>query len=286
MKKTLLLSIFVLVTSASSVFAQATCPTGLTSPLQVIDGQTWVFHTASGGNGIGQASLGKFTAKYNPATSTATAKGTLTITETVMIAGQSSYQLSAVGSYQINPDCSGGRLIFQSAPIQSQFSFVFVTTFSQMYLTATETSGSDQAVWGDAKMQPAFTCPATPLSVLSGSTFGFELTPANYVSIAPPVGVGIFTASTGTSTRNTGLTLGFLNGNFTLTPFAGSTTANEPIINASYTVSPDCSGGTINFQSSILPEIFQYLFVNSTFSEIYMLSLDPTNPIVGDAKKI
>jgi hypothetical protein len=258
----------------------------LTSPLQLITGQTWVFQTQSSANPMGEASIGKFTATYvPPTTKLPSGKGTLNITETISLPSTVVRELAVPGgSYEINPDCSGGTLFFSTAEQPAQFTFIFARNFTQMYLMSSVVSADIPInIWGKATLLfSPIVCPANPLNVFNGTTFGFGLSPASYYGSNPPAGVGIFTAGPGT---DRGSTVGLVSGTLSLAPFDGSPTIQASFPEGRYTVDPDCSGGTISFLTSVLPQGFQYIFVNSDFTEMYMLSLDETDPLGGDAKR-
>jgi hypothetical protein len=287
MKKVLFTAICVI--PCLSTLAQAQCPAALTNPLQLIDGQTWVFQTASGGNTVGQASIGKFTAKFNPPTaSDPFATGTLSVTQTLSIPTGVLAEMTAAGTYQINPDCSGGNFSFAVSTEALVFTFTFADNFTEMYLVSTQSSIFYQSNWGTANVVPTpISCPAgitSPLDVINNTTFGFGLFPVSYFNNNPPAGTGIFGLIEGLSRGTSPVTIGEVSGNVTLTPFGGTPTIKDPI-GGRYTVDSDCSGGTIFFGTPYLPQTFQYVFVNPAFTEMYMLSLDPTNPLGGHAKK-
>ncbi len=301
MKRTLVIAIFGVATVCLSTEARAQCPSGLTSPLQLITGQTWVFQTESAGSPVGQSSIGRFTATFvPPSTSLPFGRGTLAITETLNNGNYVTAGVTLPGTYQINPDCSGGNFSFNSGAEAVVFAFIFVNGSTEMYMTSTQSTNAGTSVqnWGTAKLaSPPIGCPlgtTNPLDVLRNATFGFKLSPSNYFPGNPPAGVGVLTLSEGVSRNGSAVPIGLVTGNVTLMNFGSSPVIQSPIT-GNYTVDPDCSGGTISFGGAAgLPLTFQYVFVNPAelgfffgagFTEIYMLSLNGANPAVGHAKK-
>jgi hypothetical protein len=312
MKTTLFTAICIASLSCLSNVAQAQCPAGLTSPLQLIDGQSWVFQTESDGNGNGQASIGRFTAKFvQPTTALPFGRGTLAGSQTFDVPPYVTAESAITGTYTIDPDCSGGTVGFNVSTEPSSWRFVFVNGFTEMYFAATQVTAttitnaangiddserrpravtySSVSAWGAAKLLASpIVCPAgivTSLDVLNGSTYGVGLTPAAYYSFSPPSGVANIKLSEGVSRGTANIvTTGVVGGTVSLSPYAGSSTIQNPL-NGRYTVDADCTGGTISFGAALLPQTFQFVFVNPQFTEMFLLSLDGTNPYSGHAKK-
>jgi hypothetical protein len=254
------------------------CPAGLASPLQLIDGQTWVFHTQSGGNPFGQASIGKFTAKYNPpTTSVPYARGTLVVSETLIHAGAVTRLAGIAGRYIIYPDCSGGEIMIMLAGQQIQYEFVFANGFTEMFLL-NETNGTASTVrpvtlnsavffdpdalaaldvvWGTAKLGPPSGCNGiAPLGTLAGPLWSFRTFPGYFYSPVvvdamvqsdgvsynpePPGSIGTFTATV--SSAGTGL----LSGVHTWKLLGGDVSRLDQFV-GKYQVYSDCSGGILS----------------------------------------
>ena len=280
-------AICMIVSVLLSTPALAQCP-ALTNPLQLIDGQTWAFEAMSGGNSIGQASIGKFTAKYvAPSSLLPFGRGMLTVTQSLDLPAYVVDQLTSAGTYQIYPDCSGGTLSFNNGLQAITFAFVFTSNFTEMYLISTLNSGPEQSNWGAAKLVPAFSCPVgttNPLDVIKGMTFGFKLEPATYYQDFATAVAGIFTASEGLSRGANPTTIGTLGGSFTKIPYLGSPTSLAAI-SGRYIMETDCSGGSIMFGTAVLPQTLKFIFTNAAFTEMYLLSMDGTNPYAGHSKK-
>jgi hypothetical protein len=123
------------------------------------------------------------------------------------------------------------------------------------------------------------------LDVLNGATFGVGLTPATYYNNSPPSGTANIKLSEGVSRGTANIvTTGVVGGTVSLSPTGGSSTIQSPL-NGRYTVDADCTGGTISFGAAPLPQSFQFVFVNAQFTEMFLLSLDGTNPYSGHARK-
>jgi hypothetical protein len=118
-----------------------------TDPLQALVG-TWTFSTAGFTPGTQPfASAGRFVASIATAKAGNT-QGVLSFTESFSSnTGQVTSQGTDLGRYQVNPDCSGGNMKFNSATNPSTFDFWFVSPKEIRFVS--DTSGV--IVWGVAK---------------------------------------------------------------------------------------------------------------------------------------
>lgn len=134
--------------------APQSCPAGLASPLQLIDGQTWTYQAYSGAFvSFGSARIGIFKPKYVPAV---IPRGDLAIYESLFKgpAVQPNGDIGATisGRYQISPNCNGGVLMIMSNQQQIQFEFVLTAT-GEMFLLSDSISNSwPDVVRGFAKL--------------------------------------------------------------------------------------------------------------------------------------
>lgn len=246
------------------------CPSGVSNPSQLLDGTTWAFQTQAAEfsfvDAPGVAAIGKFSAKQTGPT-----QGTLTVTETVNNGGSISRDGSGTGQFAVYPNCSGGTLTFKSNGYSVQYEFVFVNNYTELYLSADWVEAVDQTVWGTAKISAPSACPlgASPLSVLNGTTWPFHAETVFYVYPVPSQNgaavTGIFKPVTTSST-----TLGTLTVNETIN--IGGQITLESLVPGLYQVDPDCSGGQITINRSALPIQYAFVFIDNTFSEMYLLA--------------
>jgi hypothetical protein len=232
-------------------------------------------------------SIGKFTATATAPqgrTPAPVGVGTLNIVETLDIPPFVTPELQVAGAYEINSSCTGGTLYFDTAQQPAQFAFAFANGYTEMYLLSTSTGTNPIQNWGVAKNIPTpIVCPAGgPLSTITGNgqSFGFGFGAGTYYVPTPLAGVGTFTPSVQTVR---GSSVGVLTGTLTSENYNTSPTLAAPF-GGVYTVDPDCSGGTIEFDTALSVR-FQFLFVNSSFSQMYIMSLDGTNSMLGVAKQ-
>jgi len=271
-----------------------TCPFGFANPLQIIDNTTWVFMTQSGANGAGQASIGKFTAKYAAATSTTPAKGTLAVSQTVSYNGSVTGASALSGRYSVSADCSGGTLMIAMGGQQVQYEFIFANNFTEMFLINGETIGPSNAfnaIWGKAKVGPPTACAGTPLQAVGTSPWSYQLHPGYYWGSYPGASVGMFSGSVNAAGQ------GVLKGFVTRREFGGGTTAFGGQTAGRYQVNADCSGGSLTITGAGDPVQLDFLFVDTAFTQMYILNttdvvsspryggINSANPSVGEAKR-
>jgi len=267
---------------ASQAQAQQ-CPAGLTNPLQMIDGQTWVFETrAADYLPNGMSSVGFFKAQY---LTSPYPHGVLTVTESVngsVLGGFPQYltRLANIpGAYQVYPDCSGGQLSFNLNQQAVQWEFVFANGFTEMYMTSMsllDNFGLTKSLRGIALMGgvPA-ACPAglaDPSQLLDASTWSFHTESASFegagsgrVGIFKPVFVPAgadtkYPAPHGVLSATESISFDTIPN---VTRLAGES--------GRYVVYPDCSGGQVQI-NGVQPVTYDFVFLDSSFTRMYMLS--------------
>lgn len=273
------------------------CPGGLTNSLQILDGTTWVFVTQSASERAGQASIGRFTAKYVPATSSSPfARGVLSITQTLNQDGSIAGATGIAGRYSISADCSGGVLMFMLGGQQIQYEFVFTNNFTEMYLVAGQFApfGYD-VIWGRAKLGPPTSCGGVlPLQALGNGALWTYLTfPGFYWRGNASAAIGAFMGTV--SPAGQGILKGFTTRRDL---FPGTTEGGQTF--GRFQVNPDCSGGTLTITGGGNPEQLDFVFVDPALTQMWVLSTTAgqkqtvvksgysysgLNPQVGEAKR-
>jgi len=261
------------------------CPAGLTNPLNLLANTTWAFRTDDGQ--VGDATVGLFTATIGTSTrgpGAGTPLGVLSVVESFNNGGFTEEQAQIPGSYTINPDCSGGNLIINSAQNGYQYQFVFNTNFTKMFLLTNMAMpnngiGPFEGNRGVAFLQPngAPSCAGVtqPLSLLAG-TWGFQT--EDFASAT----IGILNAAVATTTRNPGAgsivgALGAVE-TFNGAGFGGPGATTQAPVGGMYSIYSDCSGGHISLPTG---EATQYSFFFNGPNEILLVSLSGVSPTGG-----
>jgi hypothetical protein len=260
--------------------AHAQCPAGTTNPLNLISGQTWAFETDDGL--AGDATIGYFTASLGTSRASSAIIGVLNVAETYNNAGAIENQVTGLGSYSIYPDCSGGTLFLPGPKNAYQYTFYFAAGMTRMLIVTSNTSVPNNGEGanlagnrGTALLQaaaPSCAGVTSPLSLLSGPTstnWTFLLQDFSSASS------GILNASVGTTSRAPGVTTGLLN--VTETYSGASTPAGQVQFNLTgeYQMYPDCSGGTLLFNSGASSS---YAFIFASPSELFLVSNSTNGP--------
>lgn len=246
--------------------AQAQCPAGIANPLFAINGMTWAFQTQDDARGDG--AVGIFKAQVQqPTLTNPYLTGILTITMTSNAQGQVTVQQQVTGKYQIDSNCGGGELIFNANQNAYQYAFVFANGRTEMYLTSNSTDatgnkseGPTSGNHGKAVLKTQLGCPtglSDPLFLLNNTAWSFQTTDAFGSSI------GSFSAQVLLPTSVNPYLTGALS--VTETTSVRGVIYNEQTFPGRYQIYPDCSGGSILFNTNF--NAYQYYFVfadNST----------------------
>jgi hypothetical protein len=259
--------------------AQATnviCDTG--NPLQSLAG-TWAFMT-EGFQFPPTAFLGS-AGRFVATVGTDKAGGPLgllSITQTASIDGSTVRLETDAGRYQVHGDCSRGTLIFNVSSRPAQFDFFFVNRNVLYYVG----SNNGDIIRGIARRVGAGfenpSCPAQPLQALAGTwvftTHGFSFPPTVFLASA-----GRFEATVGTN-RN-GDPTGVLT--ITQTASIGGGPARLEVDSGRYQLRGNCSGGTLIFNVSSRPVIFDFFFVNE--NTIFLAGSNNGDIVTGTAQR-
>jgi len=251
--------------------AQAQCPGGLADPLYLINGSSWAFQTED--DFLGDGAVGIFSAQVQlPGGKNPYLTGILTLTMTTNNQGVITVRQSAVGKYQIYPDCSGGQLFFNANQNSYQYAFVFVSGRTEMYLTSNSNDvpntgfGPFAGNHGKAILTPETGCPAglsDPLFLLNGTTWSFQAQDPLSSS------VGIFQAQVQLPGGKNPYLTGVLS--ITATTAAVGTVYNQQMYPGRYQIYSDCSGGELLFNTNF--NAYQYSFVFAgNGARIFMVS--------------
>lgn len=263
--------------------AQAqSCPANITNPLELINGQTWVFQTRAADYGPpGMASVGFFRAQF---VATPTPRGVLTVTESVngsTLNGVPPYltRLANIpGKYQVYPDCSGGQLSFNLNQQAVQWEFVFANGFTQMYMTSQSLLDNPfltKALRGIAVLGAPEGCPAgmDPLQVLSATeVWSFHSESAAFEG-SGSARVGTFSplfVPAGADPRFVA-PHGILSATESISYNGIPTAVRLAKESGRYSVYPDCSGGILQINGA-QPVTYDFVFVGADFTRIFMLS--------------
>jgi hypothetical protein len=254
--------------------ARAQCPA---NPLTALSG-TWAFLSEDGEGtdaaiGFFSASIGTSSRGVGAGAPIGVLNGTTTYSVNHAFPEQGA---ALIGSFTLNPDCSGGLLYFNLSNQSYQYQFVFVNGNTKMYFVSAGGTGTNTSFGpafgdrGQAVLLPgAPSCAGVtqPLNLLTGN-WGFETQDWEGAS------AGLLAASVGTSTRGTvGVPIGVLSALVT-TSGEGVQQMFQEQVAGTYVMNSDCSGGTVSFPSG---EANQYAFVFSAYAggtptEIYMIS--------------
>lgn len=119
------------------------CPGGLSSQLQLLDGTSWSFHSEPGVfEGSSTSSVGILHPTFvpaggNPRDPNFSAGSLSGVVSTSSEGGLSRLGITN-GKYQVYPDCSGGNLQFELGSAFVQYEFVFANSgFTEFYLLST-----------------------------------------------------------------------------------------------------------------------------------------------------
>jgi len=274
------------------------CPAGLADPLQLIDGQTWVFQTGAADYlPFGMASIGTFTARYAPAGAGVTntlPMGYLTVKETVNgvpLAGSAlglTRLAGITGKYQIYPDCSGGTLSVNLNQQAMQWDFVFANGYTEMYLTTQSLVNNEslaRSYAGIATLSNAPACPVgvDPVQLLAGAVWSFRSQSAAYRgSGSSHVGTLKPTVSPAGA--------GVLSSVETVSYNGYPSSARLESGAGRFQVYPDCSGGIL-IMTGLQPVTYEFLFTNNAFNQILLLSdtlrygPNTNDALMGSARK-
>ncbi len=227
-------------------------------PIQQLDGTTWAFRTSD----LADSAVGIFTAKMVPNGSFTV--GRLSITENYFTQYDSENN-QATGIYTIDPDCSGGTLVFTGATYALSYRFVFAAGGTQMFLVATNDAVRSNLIgipgvgdYGKAvKLPGPPTCGgADPLSVFAGKW--------SFVSH------DVLTAENGFLTASVSGNRGLLNVLVNVASGLSSLSGPGLMQQGAYTMSADCSGGTLQLKAGVTGT---FAFVFASPNEIFMAGL-------------
>src|SRR5215831_1570369 len=209
------------------------------------------------------ASAGSFTASVNAA-----GKGILTITSTSSWFGNITRQEVDAGTFQVGSDCHSGSLVFNLSSKPLTFDFWVSADGKTLRLVST-TNGYD--LRGIATLGGPFTCPAKPLTALSGrwifSSEGFSPFPQAFDA------AGQFVASIGP--RGPTLTI-------TSTSDLGFSVTRQETDAGTYQINPGCASGTLTFNLSSNPLNFDFWFTGSGTS-MYLINTTTGSVVWGSA---
>jgi len=235
-----------------------------TNPLAALGG-TWSFSIHGfAPQFLPFASAGSFTASINAA-----GRGILTITNTSSWFGGITRQEVDAGTFQINSDCMSGTLTFNLSSKPLTFDFWFSADGKTLRLVST-TNGYD--LRGIAT-PGGLACPADPLASLSGrwifSSEGFSPFPQAFAA------AGQFVASIGPK----GPVLAI-----TSTSDLGFSVTRQEVDAGSYQIYPGCGSGTLTFNLSSHPLVFDFWFTNNGTS-MYLISTTSGSVVWGSANQ-
>ena len=253
--------VLALASLATSAYGAAACPA---NPLLALTGR-WTFNAqATPGPANNEFAIaGQFTPSLDPPRAgigTPAGTGWLTITATSWINGSPTRIETDAGRYQLNSDCSGGSLIMNLSSYPMQYDFFFYNGNQSMYLVSTI---NGRPAVGRATLG-ASACPAgvAPVNALAGP-YAFKFQGIRWQPAAFGI-AGVFTASTDALFRPSFLDpRGRLDIRATSNlGFGGSVTRLEGDV-GSYSILPDCSGGTLVMNLSSQPMQYDFWFYAS-----------------------
>jgi len=256
-----------------------TAPACPADPSTLIQGSSWAFQLRAGDfYEEGSASVGRF--QVLPG-------GRLQVTETISNRGVINRQVQHGGSYILYADCTGGELLFDVNGRAVQLEFVYAGGTDDLYLVSDSDTSGDSVLTGVAKRTPAQACPAQPLSVISGTDWGFR-TRAAYAltnSIEYDPSVGIFTPTVVAGA-------GVIQATETVNTSQGGLTRRAPE-SGRYQIYPDCSGGEILLMNRGIPSTpaqLEFVFAGPGFNQMYLLNdgvpaAGGIDVLVGEAKR-
>jgi hypothetical protein len=200
----------------------------------------------------------------------------LTFNETASLNGYIVGEDQYPGTFTVFPDCSGGTLLFNLSANRQQFNFYFEKGGTEIVLVSTDQADT---IRGKAKAGPPAACGPDPLQALSGNwTFGA----GGFTSgTTPYASAGYFAAAPGTN--RSGGAAGLLKIADTFN--AGGQITDSATGSGTYTIFPDCSGGTLFIPSATVPRSFNFYFVSGD-AGFYFVGTDSGVTVSGEAAKM
>jgi len=306
MKKSSIAALFSgLLLAAQGAMAQCPTPQAQANPNSLLAGRAWAFTTRAGDFfPPGAGSAGRFTATLNGAS------GLLQIIGSFADGIGGVTRLASIsGRFLVNPDCSGGQLSFNFSNQPTQYEFVFLANFTELYMVSTsvinqhasegegfmlDTSngafGGSLVYTGRAKAVAVTGCPigVNPLNVLAGTAWSFQALPPGFASNAfNAASIGTFRP---TVAPNSG---GFQAGTLSVTQTINTSgnVARQSTNSGRFSVNADCSGGDLLFNLGGNQSQFSFFFSDSSFSEMFMITdnvsagFDGTSFMLGIARR-